>query len=126
MKSAFLVSAAESFEDDVWRAARSLGGDVSEASTRVQDEQGRVLLITGGLGLDGAGAWQDDLVSSPGLDALPDLSTAAAVLVECRWEDLFASWIARLAALLPGAAWVVDDDGVVWPATRVDPEGVRL
>jgi len=25
MKSAFLVSAAESFEGDVWRAARSLG-----------------------------------------------------------------------------------------------------
>ena len=85
-----------------------------------------MLLITGGLGLDGAGAWRDDLVASPGSDTVPDLSTAARVLVECRWEDPFASWIARLAVLLPGAAWVVDDDGVVWPATRVGPEAVRL
>lgn len=72
-----------------------------------------MLLITGGLGVDGASAWRDDLVASPGRDTVPDLSAAAAVLVECRWEDLFASWIARLAALLPGPAWVVDDDGVV-------------
>ena len=64
-----------------------------------------MLLITGGLGLDGAGAWRDDLVASPGSDTVPDLSTAARVLVECRWEDPFASWIARLAALLPGAPW---------------------
>lgn len=126
MKSAFLVSAGPTFEDDVWRAARSLGADVIVPSAQFRDDQGRVLLITGGLGLDGAGAWRDDLVASPGLDAVPDLSAAAAVLVECRWEEMFATWIAWLAALLPEPAWVVDDDGVVWPATGVDPERVRL
>ncbi|MBO0898914.1 hypothetical protein J1G42_02915 [Cellulomonas sp. zg-ZUI222] len=126
MKAAYLVSTSSSFEDDVWRAAAALGAVVDGPYAQYRDEQNHYLTIFGALDPRHAHDWRDDLAASPGLDDVPDLSTALAVSVECRWEDLFAAWIARLAARLPEAAWVVDGDGVVWPAAGVDPKTVRL
>lgn len=126
MRSAHLVSLSESFEHDVLQAAARMGADVREDVAQLRDEQDRFVTVFGGLGLDRASDWREDLTPAPGTGPLPDLSTALAVSVECRWEDLFATVVGRLAALLPYPAWVVDGNGVVWPATRVDPGGVRL
>ena len=126
MKSAYLVSLAPTFEDDVWRAATELGAQVRDGVAQVHDEQDRLLTVFGGLDEKHAPDWRDDLVASPSLAAVPDLGTSTAVAVECRSEELFASWVGRLAGLLPEAAWVVDGDGVVWPAGEVDPQAVRL
>lgn len=126
MKSAYLVSLADSFEDDVWRAAASLGADVRDHVAQARDEQDRLVTVFGDLGPSGAWDWQEGPFTYRGTGTAPDLSTAAAVSVECRWEDLFASWVARLASHLPDPAWVVDGDGNVWPADAVDPAEVRL
>lgn len=126
MKSAYLVSPAPSFEDDVWRAAAALGADVHGPYAQYRDAEGRYVTVFGALDPKHAADWRDDLVPGPGMETVPDLRAALAVSVECRWEDLFASWVGRLATLLPEPAWVVDGDGVIWPATQVDPDAVRL
>ena len=126
MKSAYLVSPGEAFEVDVLQVAAALGADVREDVAQLRDDQGRLFTVFGGLGQDSASDWREDLSAAPGSGPLPDLSTATAVSIECRWEDLFASVVHRLAGRLPDPSWVVDGDGVVWPATRVDPDAVRL
>ena len=126
MKAAYLVSRSASFEDDVWQAASALGWEVQGDVAQVRDEAGRLLTVFGGLGESHASDWRDDLVPSPALDAAPDLSDALAVSVECRWEDMFATVVRRLAAHLPGPTWVVDGNGVVWPAGQVDPGSIQL
>ena len=126
MKAAYLVSPAPSFEDDVWRAAATLGADVHGPYARYRDTEDRFITVFGALDPKNAADWRDDLRSAPGMDAVPDLEDTFAVSVECRREDLFASWVGKLATLLPEPAWVVDGDGVVWPATQVDPNAVRL
>lgn len=126
MKSAYLVSLGESFEADVLQAARTLGADVHSDVAQLRDDQDRLVTVFGGLGQDGASDWREGLSAAPGSGPLPDLSTAGAVSIECRWEDLFVSFVGRLAELLPDPSWVVDGDGVVWPATQVDPGAVRL
>lgn len=122
MRSAYLVSLAPTFEDDVWRAATELGALVRDRVAQVHDEQDRLLTVFGGLDEKHARDSRDDLVASPVLADVPQLDASAAVAVECRSAELFASWVGRLAALLPEAAWVVDGDGVVWPADAVDPQ----
>lgn len=57
---------------------------------------------------------------------LPDMATVTAVAVECRWEDLFARLCARIADATPDPVWVLDGDGVIWPAADVDARRVRL
>jgi hypothetical protein len=63
--------------------------------------------------------------ADPGQE-LPDMATAAAVVVSCRWEDLFARLCARIADDSPDPIWVLDGDGVIWPAGSVDPRRIRL
>ncbi|TQL02658.1 hypothetical protein [Cellulomonas sp. SLBN-39] len=126
MKSAYLVSTEDSFEEDLWRAAATLGADVREHAAQLRDDQGRLVTIFGQLDPKHAADWREGPFEHRGPGPAPDLSAAVAVSVECRWEDLFASSVARMAALLPYQAWVVDDGGVVWPAADVDPAGVRL
>ena len=126
MKSAYLVSLGESFEVDVLQAARTLGADVRADVAQLRDDQDRLVTVFGGLGQGSASDWREGLSAAPGSGPLPDLSTAWAVSIECRWEDLFVSFVGRLAELLPNPSWVVDGDGVVWPATQVDPSAVRL
>ncbi|GEK23163.1 hypothetical protein CXY01_36830 [Cellulomonas xylanilytica] len=126
MKSAYLVSLSEAFEVDVLQAAAGLGADVRNDVAQLRDDQDRLVTVFGGLGAHDAPDWRAGLSAAPGSGPLPDLSTATAVSIECRWEDLFVSFVGRLAALLPNPSWVVDGDGVVWPAAQVDPSAVRL
>lgn len=56
----------------------------------------------------------------------PDMSTVTAISVDCRWEDLFVQLCADIAAAAPGPVWVLDGDGVIWPAAAVDPRRLRL
>lgn len=46
--------------------------------------------------------------------------------VECRWEDLFVALTMDIASVASGGLWIVDGDGVLWPASEVDIDGLRL
>ncbi|GAA4621865.1 hypothetical protein [Cellulomonas oligotrophica] len=126
MRSAYLVSTERSLEDDVWCAAARMGAEVRDHVAQHRDGEGRLVTVFGALDPKEAADWQEGPFEYRGPGSAPDLSTTVAVSVECRWEDLFVSWVARLASLLPYPAWVVDGDGVVWPATDVDPAAVCL
>jgi hypothetical protein len=53
--------------------------------------------------------------------AMPDMSAMAGVQLECRWGDLLAATVHNVAVELTHPCWLVDNDGVVWEATAVDP-----
>ncbi len=57
---------------------------------------------------------------------LPDMLSLTACAIECRWEDLFCAEVKALANALHLPSWVLDGDGVLWPADAVDPARVRL
>ena len=105
MRPVYLVSVSPTFQDEVWRAAADLGARVHEGVAQFHDRQdGSLLTVFGSLDDRDASDWRDDLVASPRVADVPDLSSATAVTVECRSETLVASWVARLAALLPEQA----------------------
>lgn len=54
--------------------------------------------------------------------ALP-VSTA---YVECRWEDLFATTVARLADQVPGQLCALDSNDVPWDARAIEPVRIAL
>lgn len=62
---------------------------------------------------------------APGV-TMPDLSQVLAYGIDCRWEDLFARLVGVVAEISADAAWVLDDEAVVWDARAVDPARVRL
>lgn len=41
------------------------------------------------------------------------MATIHACVIECRFEDLFATTTARIAAALPCPTWVLDGNGVI-------------
>ncbi len=57
---------------------------------------------------------------------LPEGSSSATYVVECRSESLFARCARWLALLAEGATWVVDGNYVAWDARSVDPGEVQL
>jgi hypothetical protein len=57
---------------------------------------------------------------------IPDMSRAVVCSVECRWEDLFARVVQRIATQLSQPMWVLDSWNVVWNAATVDPARVGL
>jgi len=92
----------------------------------VDDETGGQLLIYRAFG-DGLDWDFRDPPHSPipGV-TLPDMETVLGYMVECRWEEQFARTVREIAHLVDGGARVLDGDGVVWDATAVDPDRVRL
>jgi hypothetical protein len=64
-------------------------------------------------------------VAAPGV-RLPDMLRVTACPFECRWPDMVARVAAAAARTAEAPTWVLDGDGVVWDAERVNPEEVRL
>jgi hypothetical protein len=54
------------------------------------------------------------------------MTSVTACIAECRWEDLFVSVVRRIAVELAVSVWVLDSDGVLWRASDVDPDRIRL
>jgi hypothetical protein len=100
---------------------------VAETTGTVQytDARGRLFTVESDAGPE-FDYRQGPFTAADPSQALPDMATVTAVDVECRWEDLFARLCARIATLSPDPIWVLDDDGVIWPAAAVDPDRVRL
>jgi hypothetical protein len=65
------------------------------------------------------------LTAAPGVE-LPDVTKMKGLAVECRSESQFASLVKEIADGSESEVWVEDGDGVIWRASDVDPDRVRL
>jgi hypothetical protein len=57
---------------------------------------------------------------------IPDMAQVTACPFACRWPDIVARVAAAAARTTEAPTWVLDGDGVVWDAERVDPDELRL
>ncbi|OLF11482.1 hypothetical protein BLA60_10950 [Actinophytocola xinjiangensis] len=133
MKSAILVSRDVGVFDKVREFLLVEGGTAStdslakDAVVQVADGQGRLFTVfANNDGTFDLGGFDESYKPSGDFGVPDDLEDMTVCYIECRWEDLFANMVCRLSGLLSQPAWVVDGDGIVWPATGVDPKRIRL
>ena len=130
MKGGFLIGLDSGLYRRVAAALVARGGIVAS------DAYGEAVQITVGAGhlftlferVPPGTEWEvyDEPVRSASGVAVPDLLRVAACPFECRWPDLVA-WVGALAArTAESPTWVLDGDGVLWAADRVDPEKLML
>jgi len=127
MKSALLVSARSDLFSLVSSALIDDGADYTDGAggvVQVTGSSGRMLTVYGDAESERRELSHVTLAWPEG--AVVETSQLSACVVECRWEDLFAETMARLAALVPAPVWVIDGNDVVWPAAHVDPARVSL
>lgn len=126
MKGAFLLSESDRLFDDAKQVLVRLGAQCSNDGEVVQlrSKAGQSFTLFN----KAEPEWeyrQEPLTAAPGVE-LPDVSKLIGLAVECRSETQFASLVKAIAAGSESEVWVEDGDGVVWRASEVDPERVRL
>lgn len=95
----------------------------SDGAVQVTDERGRLYTLHNNANPDWE--WQTNVDTT--LHALPaDWVSMHGYAVECRWEDVFTEVTEQIAASAPDAVWVVDGDRVLWLASGLLPEALRL
>lgn len=125
MKGAYLLSGTPDLADVVLAAMRVAGAQVTpDGVAQRHDEQGRLFTVFAHPVPEPE--WRSDPMTPAEQGPRPDLEGLTAVWIECRWDDLFVAEVRALALALPTASWVLDGDGVLWPAGSVDPARVRL
>jgi hypothetical protein len=128
VKGAFLVSGDDRLFETVSGTLLSLGGKLFSqgAVAQLQDEAGGLFTT---YPVRPELEWEfksGELTAAPGA-SLPDVSDMTGIAIECRSEFQFAAIVKAIAiAGSTGDMWVVDGDGVVWPAAEVDASRVRL
>jgi hypothetical protein len=126
MKGAFLVSASNHLFDVARDVIVELGGKYypENDAAQLRDELGN--LFTAFDNAEPAYEYLDDpLTGAPGVQ-IPDLSNMSGIAVECRNERYFAMMTKTIAEASDADVWVIDGDGVVWPAAEVDAAQVCL
>jgi len=127
MKGAFLVSDDSELYEEVRDAllrsgAAAAAGDV----VQLRDEKGNLLTVYGQLPSATEWEWREGSITRRSASDAPNMATATACWVECRSEEAFSLIVRRLAHELSHPLWVLDGDGVLWPADEIDPAQVRL
>lgn len=128
MKSAFLLSTRQ----DLFDAARSalLAGPHSASANgdtvQFRDPRGRLFTMFDGPDPELDWEVREGPYILAGGAVLPDMASVAICIIECRWEDLFASVVSEIADALLAPSWVLDSNGVLWPASDVDPSRITL
>lgn len=126
MKGAFLLSESSRLFDDAKQVLVRLGARCSSdgAVVQLRDDAGQYFTLFN----KAEPEWEykeAPLTAAPGVE-LPDVSKMKGLAVECRSETQFASLVKAIAAGSESEVWVEDGDGVIWRASDVDPERVRL
>ncbi|MFN8076309.1 MAG: hypothetical protein U0Q15_12940 [Kineosporiaceae bacterium] len=129
MKSAFLLSSESNLfrlVADVLKADPSCSTRDVEGVVQLVDSEGRLLTVFAHVDEESAWEFRDGPFVLADESTHVDTSAMTACVVECRWADLFVDVVGRLADQVPNPLWVLDADGVIWPAAEVDPSRVRL
>jgi hypothetical protein len=128
MKGAFLVSSDGQLYETVRRVLLARGGKISADGEHAQLRAEPGILFTAyRVSPELEWEFKGGKLSAAAGTPLPDVSDMTGVAIECRSELVFAALAKAISdASAAGDVWVVDGDGVVWPASEVDPARVRL
>jgi hypothetical protein len=127
MKGAFLLSASDQLFDNARDVLVSLGAVYYEEDGAVQLRDELDGLFTLFDNAEPQYEYRDGpLAPAPGLERLPDVESMTGLAVECRNEKNFAMIVRKIDQSITGDVWVLDGDGIVWPASAVDPARVWL
>ena len=99
----------------------SLGVSIGGDSVQLSDPEGRLLTMFDNAEPD----WEWRNATLLGSGEAVDLGCLTGYAVECRWEQMFCEVIGALDARV-GSLWVVDGDGVLWPAKQLDASRIQL
>jgi len=128
MKSAFLLSAHTNLFQlvaDALTLEHSIVSGPRDGMVQMTDERGRLFTVFDGVPEGFEYEYQDGpFADSDG--RLYDTSTLAVCIIECRWEEWFASVLGRLADRIDAELLVLDSAGTIWPASNVDPARIVL
>jgi hypothetical protein len=125
MKSAFLIAFSDNLFEDVGAFLHAEGAFYDPGRVaQFRDQNHRFFTVFPWVGPESE-VRIGPFVSADG-SPIPDMSSISACIIECRWEDLFVTYVARIARALGQRAWILDSECVIWPAEAVDPERVRL
>jgi hypothetical protein len=126
MKGAFLVSEDHELFDKARDVLVTLGAMYSAEMGAVQAKDQHGHLFT--LYREAEPEWEfrvGPFTAGPGV-IVPDMSLLAGYAIECNSEEYFTKIVKDVATVAGGHSWVLDGDGVLWPALDVDPARVRL
>lgn len=121
MKGAFLVAINLHLEAEVRAALQKMGAKFSDEGDvcQLRDDRGRLFTVFVTLESEISWDWQDEPIIMK-VGEKPNMLATTACWIECRWEDLFVRLVETIAAELTTTAWVLDSDGVLWPALQID------
>jgi hypothetical protein len=131
VKSAFLLSDDPTLFGQVVAALHDVSPEQVEASAQfvaqIRDDADRLFTVYSDVSPGCEWEYREGpfVLAYPEM-RLPDFASVTACVIECRWEDLFVAHVRRIADRLSQPAWVLDSDGVVWPADNVNPHRVLL
>jgi hypothetical protein len=129
VKGAFLISDDSNLFRDARAVLLKLGAKSSDDSggvAQLRDEAGRLFTIFGRIPAESEWEVREGPFEVGSGSGIPDMATVTACAIECRWEDLFATVVGRIAAQLPGPCWDLAGNGVVWAADSLDSERLHL
>jgi hypothetical protein len=124
VKGAILVSPdAELLTKAVDLLARDHPVAATEDWLQVTDSRGRRYTLHGNAVPDWEWREHVDTTRCPLPTGWPSMHGFA---VECRWEDLFVILTTDIASSVSDALWIIDGDGMLWHATEIDIDELRL
>ena len=127
MRAAYLIVDGQAAMEHVLDVWRSLGATESSTTMQIEspdgylfhvDKDDRDPIMTA--------EWHNGLVESGSAGQVPDVDSAVACLVSCRSKSVYADYVGQAAAGIPGRAWVLDGNDVLWPAESIDPARIVL
>jgi hypothetical protein len=128
VKGAFLLSEDRQLFAELCDVLVRIGAEYTadDDVLQLRDDRGRLLTVIGRVEPEFEWEFRQGPFTLEGNAWLPDMSSVTACIVECRWEDLFASVVARIASELEAMLWVLDSNGHLWLASEVDPARISL
>jgi hypothetical protein len=126
MKSGFFLSTDPELSTEILRFFRHLGADISEDEQYMWwvDPQGRAIAVDADFPEHFAPEYEEPVVSPDGAPCAT--AGVTGCYFECRSEELVAEVVARLAQSRKDPYWVLDSNGVAWPALAVDVSRIVL
>jgi len=127
MKSAFLLSPDLSLYEHIRDMMANIGVDpTADKVIQIREPDGRLFTLESDLGSYFDYELNEPIKAWRGVGEAPDITKATGCYVECRWEDVFIKWVEYIADRLPYPLWVLDSDGILWPAHNIDPTQLAL